>query len=77
VEFGSAIRVRVAAKDATATAKILSRRGAEVARIDVGGDVLFLVANRMDLSAEESPLFDFIVRDLEKAGIDVRAASVP
>jgi hypothetical protein len=39
--------------------------------------VLFLVANRKDLSAEESPLFNFIVRDLEKAGIDVRAASTP
>ena len=65
------------AADATATAKILSRRGAEVARIDLGAEVLFLVANRKDLSAEESPLFDFIVRDLDKAGIDPLAASMP
>ena len=77
VDFGSAIRIRVAAKDAAATAKILSRRGAEVARVDLGTEVLFLVANRKDLSAEESPLFAFIVRDLDKAGIDVLAASVP
>ena len=77
VDFGSAIRVRVAAADAAVTAKILSRRGAEVARINLGNDVLFLVANRKDLSAEESPLFMFIVRDLAKAGIDPIAASVP
>ena len=55
VEFGSAIRVRVAAKDAAATAKILNRHGAEVVRIDLGGEVLFLVANRKDLSFEEHP----------------------
>ena len=77
VDFGSAIRIRVRAADATATAKILSRRGAEVTRFDLGSDVLFLVANRKDLSAEESPLFDFIVRDLDKAGIDPLAASAP
>ena len=77
VEFGSTIRVRVAAKDATATAKILNRHGAEVVRIDLGGEVLFLVANRKDLSYEEHPSFGLIVRDLEKAGIDVRAASLP
>ena len=77
VDFGSAIRIRVRAADAAATAKILSRRGAEVARFDLGSDVLFLVANRKDLSAEESPLFDFIVRDLDKAGIDPIAASTP
>ena len=77
VDFGSAIRIRVAAADAAATAKILSRRGAEVARINLGNEVLFLVANRKDLSAEESPLFTFIVRDLAKAGIDPIAASVP
>ena len=39
--------------------------------------LLFLVANRKDLSAEESPLFMFVVRDLAKAGIDPIAASVP
>jgi hypothetical protein len=77
VDFGSAIRIRVNAADAAATAKILSRHGAEVARVDLGGEVLFLVANRKDLSAEESLLFAPIVRDLEKAGIDVLAASVP
>ena len=77
VDFGSAIRVRVEATDAAGTARILNRRGAEVARIDLGNEVLFLVANRKDLSAEESPLFTFIVRDLAKAGIDPIAASVP
>ncbi|HEX5015164.1 MAG TPA: M14 family zinc carboxypeptidase [Candidatus Limnocylindrales bacterium] len=77
VDFGSAIRVRVKAADAAATAKILARHGAEVARVDLGGEVLFLVANRKDLSAEESTLFAPIIRNLEKAGIDVLAASVP
>ena len=37
--------------------------------IDVGGEVLFLVANRKDLSYEEHPFFGLVVRDLEKAGI--------
>jgi hypothetical protein len=75
--LGSAIRIRVAAVDATATAKILSRRGAEVVRIDLGSEVLFLVANRKDLSAEESPLFGLVLGDLDKAGIDPIAASAP
>ena len=77
VEFGSAIRIRVAASDAAATARILNRHGAEVVRIDLGGEVLFLVANRKDLSFEEHPYFGTVVRDLERAGIDVRAASLP
>jgi len=77
IDFGSAIRIRVGAKDAASAAKLLSRRGAELARFDLGSEVLFLVANRKDLSAEESPLFTFIIRDLEKAGIPIIAASVP
>ena len=40
-------------------------------------DALFLVANRGDLSFEEHPFFGLVVRDLEKAGIDIRAASLP
>jgi hypothetical protein len=39
--------------------------------------VLFLVANRKDLSAEEDPLFNLIVRDLDKAGIDPITVNVP
>ena len=77
VEFGSAIRVRVAASDAAATARVLNRHGAEVARFDLGGEVLFLVANRRDLSYDEHPFFGLVVRDLERAGIDIRAASLP
>ena len=46
-------------------------------RIDLGGEVLFLVANRKDLSFEEHPYFGTLVRDLDRAGIDVLAASVP
>jgi hypothetical protein len=75
--LGSAIRIRVAAADAAATARVLGRHGAEVVRIDLGGEVLFLVANRKDLSYDEHPFFGLVVRDLEKAGIDVRAASLP
>ena len=77
IDFGSAIRIRVGIRDAAATAKILSRHGAEIARIDLGREVLFLVANRKDLAYEEHPYFGNVVRDLEKAGIDVRAASLP
>ena len=63
--------------DAAATAKVLQRHGAEVVRQDVDGDVLFLVANRKDLSYDEHPSFALVVRDLEQAGIDIRAASLP
>ena len=75
--YGSAIRIRVAGADATATAKILNRHGAEVTRIDVDGDALFLVANRGDLGQHEHPFFGLVIRDLEKAGIQPRAASLP
>ena len=75
--LGSAIRLRVARADATATAKILNRHGAEVTRIDVDGDVLFLVANRGDLGQHEHPFFGLVIRDLERAGIQPRAASLP
>jgi Zinc carboxypeptidase len=77
IEFGSAIRIRVGVRDASATAKILNRHGAEVARIDLGREVLFLVANRKDLSYEEHPYFGTVVRELDRAGIDVLAASLP
>ena len=76
-QLGSAIRIRVAGADAAATAKILARHGAEVIRVDVDGDALFLVANRDDLSFEEHPFFGLVVRDLQKAGITPRAASLP
>ena len=76
-QLGSAIRIRVATSDALAAAKILNRHGAEVVRIQLDGEVLFLVANRKDLSYDEHPSFGLIVRDLEAAGIDVRAASLP
>ena len=38
---------------------------------------LFLVANRGDLSYDEHPFFALVVRDLEKAGIGILAASLP
>ena len=76
-DLGSAIRIRVASRDAAATARILARRGAEVVREDIGGDTLFLVANRQDLSYDEHPFFTLVVRDLENAGVTVRAASLP
>ena len=75
--LGSAIRIRVASVDATATAKILQRHGAEVVRQDLGSETLFLIANRGDLSYDEHPSFALIVRDLEMAGVDLRAASLP
>ena len=63
--FGSAIRIRVARTDAAAAAKILSRRGSDVVRIDLGSETLFLVANRRDLSYEEHPFFGLLIRELE------------
>ena len=76
-DVGSAIRIRVARTDAAAAAKILNRHGAEVTRIDLGADTLFLVANRQDLSYDEHPFFGLVVRDLERAGIGIGAASLP
>ena len=58
-------------------ADILNRHGAESIRIQLDGEVLFLVANRKDLSYDEHPSFGLIVRDFEAAGINVRAASLP
>ena len=77
LEFGSAIRIRVAVDDAAATAKVLKRHGAEVARIDLADAVLFVVANRKDLSYDEHPFFTLVIRDLEAAGVMVQAASLP
>ncbi len=76
-ELGSAIRVRVALKDAKATAQILQRRSSEVVRIDLGTETLFLVGNKKDLSNEEHPWFSLAIREMEQAGIDIRAASLP
>ena len=75
-DLGSAIRIRVGGKDANATIKVLKRYGAEYVRQDVDGDALFLVANRSDLSYDEHPTFTLIVRDLETARIDLKAASL-
>ena len=76
-DLGAAIRIRVATADTTAAAKVLARRGAEVVRVDLGSETLLLVANRKELSAEEHPTFGPMLDDLAKAGIDVRAASIP
>ncbi|MFL5722455.1 MAG: M14 family zinc carboxypeptidase [Chloroflexota bacterium] len=76
-DLGSAIRIRVASGDAAATAKVLQRRSREAVRVDLGAETLFLVANRADLSAEEDPSFALVLGDLDKAGIDLRAASHP
>ena len=46
-------------------------------REDLGADTLFLVANRGDLSYDEQPSFETIVSDLKKAGVVLRAASLP
>ena len=77
LDLGSAIRIRVAAADATATARVLQRHGAEVVRQNVDGDVLFLVANRDDLSYDEHPFFTLVIADLAAAGITPVAASLP
>jgi hypothetical protein len=75
--LGSAIRIRVGMTDAADAGRILDRHGAEVLRIDDGDEVLFLVANRDDLAYEEHPFFGLLIRDLDKAGIELLAASLP
>ena len=76
-DVGSAIRIRVSRADAAATAKILARRSSEVIRIDLGNETLFLIANKKDLSVEESAVFTLAIRELGQAGISLIAASVP
>ena len=76
-DLGSAIRIRVASKDAKATAQILGRRSSEVVRIDLGTETLFLVGNKKDLSFEEHPWFALAIRELEQGGIRILAASIP
>jgi hypothetical protein len=39
--------------------------------------VLFLVANRRDLSAEEHPFFAPLLQDLRDRGVRLRFASIP
>jgi hypothetical protein len=75
--LGSAIRIRVAAADAAAAGKILDRHGAEWYAVEAGNETLFLVANRDDLAYDEHPFFGLLVRDLDKAGIKMLAASLP
>jgi hypothetical protein len=77
VDFGAEIRVRVATADAAATAKLLAKRGAEISRIDLGLQTLFVVANRKELSFEEHPWVALAIRDMQAAGISIIAASVP
>jgi hypothetical protein len=42
-----------------------------------GGGVLFLIANRRDLSAEEHPFFAPVLQDLRWEGVRLRFASIP
>lgn len=76
-DLGASIRVRVARVDAAATAKILARRSTEVVCIDLGTETLFLIGNKKALSSEEHPWFALAIREMEQAGIDIRAASLP
>jgi hypothetical protein len=77
-QLGSAIRIGVARADARTTANALRSYGAHFVRERLGSDgVLFLVANRRDLSAEEHPFFAPLVRDLTRSGVDLRFASIP
>jgi hypothetical protein len=77
-ELGSAIRIAVARADAGATAAALRGYDAHFVRQRLdAGSVLFLVANRRNLSVEEHPFFAPLVRDLGRSGVDVRFASIP
>ena len=75
--LGSAIRVAVAPADARTTADALRAYGARFVRQRFDEGVLFLVANRRDLSAEEHPFFAPLLQGLKKEGVRVRFASIP
>jgi hypothetical protein len=77
-QLGSTIRIAVGRADAAATARALRGYGAQFVRRGLGSNgVLFLVANRRDLSFEEHPFFAPLVRDLTRSGVDLRFASIP
>ena len=77
-QLGSTIRIAVARADALATAAALRAYGAHFIRQGMGTEsVLFLVANRRNLSVEEHPFFAPLVRQLGRSGVDVRFASIP
>jgi len=76
-ELGSAIRVAVARADARATEDALRAYGAHFVRHRYNGGVLFLVANRRDLSAEEHPFFAPLLQRLQEEGVRLRFASIP
>jgi hypothetical protein len=75
--LGSTIRVAVARADARATATTLRSYGARFVRERFARGVLFLVANRRDLSAEEHPFFAPLLQDLRERGVRLRFASIP
>jgi hypothetical protein len=76
--LGSTIRIAVARADAGATASALRGYGAHFVRQRLdAGRVLFLVANRRDLSVEEHPFFAPLIRDLARSGVNVSFASIP
>jgi hypothetical protein len=77
-QLGSAIRICVGRADASATAETIQAFGGHAVRRSLpGGGVLFLVANRRDLSVEEHPFFASLVRSLLRSGVALRFASIP
>jgi zinc carboxypeptidase len=77
-DLGSAIRIGVARADADVTARKLRAHGASFVQEALGpNEVVFLVANRRDLSVEEDPVFAPLVRDLVRSGVRLKFASIP
>jgi hypothetical protein len=75
--LGSAIRIGVDRADVEATAAVIARYGVRPVRLRLDDGVLFLIANRRDLSIEEHPFFAPLLRDLAATGVHVRFASIP
>ena len=68
----------MARADAGATAAALRGYGAHFVRQRLGAQgVLFLVANRRDLSVEEHPFFAPLLQRLQEEGVRLRFASIP
>ena len=76
-QLGAAIRIGVSRAGARLTERLLRARAARFVKEPLARrGVLFLVANRRDLSAEEHPYFVPLVRRLMGAGVGLRFASI-
>ena len=75
-QVAAPFRLTVARSDARATVGVLNRLGARWVRMRAHGDVLFLIANPRELSAEEHPFVAGLADALAEEGVAVRSLSL-